>query len=249
MQHCFLFQKSCKNQFSFFWELCLQKIFQKFIWIHHLSSKNDRDCIYQPKFGLEFNALIFNLSFQFFDLMIHSRTPGFNFSTSGFLRVFLNLRIRSWTPGINFEHKDSILSLRIRSWTPGLNFRAWGLNFELEDLLLNSRLFLLLFLFFSFSFFFSFFLPSWILNCKKMKTKEISIAKESKTIMKISFALWVLLVNTGLTVFCQLTNLCLGLDREWICMLFLGFRSYERQSQVVLKFERMLANLSWRTSL
>ena len=53
-----------------------------------LEFKNDSDGIYQPKFGLEFNALIFNLSVQFFGLMIHSRTPDFNFSTSEFFRVF-----------------------------------------------------------------------------------------------------------------------------------------------------------------
>ena len=134
MQHCFLFQKSCKNQFSFFWELCLQKIFQKFIWIHHLSSKNDRDCIYQPKFGLEFNALIFNLSVQFFGLMIHSRTPDFNFSTSGSLRVF-------WIWGFALELRVSILNIRIQFWVWGFDLELQAWIFELEDSILNLKIY------------------------------------------------------------------------------------------------------------
>ena len=133
MQHCFLFQKSCKNQFSFLGELCLQKIFQKFIWIHHLSSKNDRDCIYQPKIRSGIQRFNFQLECSIFrldDSLSNSRFQFFNFR---FFRVF-------WIWGFALELWVSILNIMIQFsvWGFDLELQAW--IFELEDSILNLKI-------------------------------------------------------------------------------------------------------------
>ena len=125
-------------QIQLFWELRLQKIFQQFSWVHHLSSKNNRECIYQPKLGLEFQSLIFNLRIQFSTWGFTLELRASIFQLEDFLQFF-NLRI-FWTWGFALELWASILNVMIQFWIWGFDLELQAWIFELEDSILNLKI-------------------------------------------------------------------------------------------------------------